>query len=289
MLMDFLVADAGWTRSLHRALHLDRHIRSRCSLYAVSSWEEFKARAHGRAFDLAFVQTSFPRSPGHPLTGVRVLERVIGQLAPGSLVPLVCEEDSTQDLLKDLKALGFNIVLIQGLDDHPASLLRAISRARSSFRLIPALVASGRGVDLRTLELVLSLVTGWPPPGSVREAAAQLSMTPRSLRRRLREAGFPSPAHLLRWSRLLEAVALERVGIRSGERLAHLLGLAGHSTLAHLSRDLTNRPLSKTLRPEAEPDILRAFCERLPGYPSRSWPAGRPPPSPCREVARQGL
>ena len=263
MRLDALLSDPDAIHCLRLATRMDRAQRRTCLLSLLSSWDELEARAEADLFDVAFVQPTFPLSVRSPPDGLQRLVRLHADLDPGRLIVFVCQSSLGSEPVRELTSLPFSIVLVKGIDDHPRTILRALSRAWSLSRLKPWADSLHREGETPNQDLALALVTGWPPPRSVEEVANRLSVSPRTLRRWMRKGEILSPRALIRWGRLLEALALHRLGIRSRARIAAVLDLGGADTLARLARDLTGHRLEEVFRPEMEEEILVAFFQQL--------------------------
>lgn len=234
-------------------------------LKALFSWEEFISRAGRQAFDIALVQTTFPVSRSLDPGGVRFLERA-GEVSKAAiLIPVLARSSQSPPSLRSLDPVRFPIVLIEGTDDHPHVILRALARA-SVLRRVQALpVVPPRPPDPAVRQAAVSFVAHWPPASSPEWLARRRNVSPRTLRRQCSRCGLPTPRRLFRWGRLLEAFALWEMGAGTRERIAYILGAGGASTLAHLSRDLLGRSLDEVLQPDSGDDLLRAFFQDLAG------------------------
>lgn len=263
MRVDVLLDDPAAIRAVRLAFRQYPGIQRTCILHQLLSWAELDARADEGDFDVAVVQPTFASSGPPRPDGVQRLGRLQGKSKPGSLIPFVCRSARTPALLQELASLRFPIVLVQGIDDDPRSILRALSRAKT-FRMVQAFPSRpSEKLDLSSLELVLSIIAGWPPAASVEELAQRRNLSPRTLRRRMATGDLPTPRRLSRWGRLLETFALWEMGIRSRGRIASILELGSASTLAHLSRDLTGDRLDQVLQPGQWERLLIAFFEDL--------------------------
>ena len=72
-------------------------------------------------------------------------------------------------------------------------------------------------------------------------------MSARTLRRLTGDLGLPKPQALLRRTRLLEALALGRMGIGSTTCLASMLGMRDPKAISRLCRELTGEPFHEML------------------------------------------
>ena len=265
MPVDALLHDSAAIHSLRVALRRHPSLPVKCPLCLLSSWDELHSRANEKAFDVVLVQPSFPVRTKVPPNGLRNIERLTQVLEPGRVILFLSKSDQTGALLQALAPPRFPFVLLQGIDDHPSSILRVLSRAQSHRMIRHPLGPFRADREPGSIELVLAVLTGWPPPNSVEHLAQRLGLSPRTLRRKMAEQCLPPPGRLLRWGRLFEAVYLRKLGIRSRARIASILELGGVSALAHLAKDLTGDRLGQILRPDGEEDLLAAFFEDLAG------------------------
>lgn len=161
MRIDALLHEPGLVHSLRLALRQDARIRRKSPLFLPASWEELHSRAIDRSIDIALVQPSFPVKEAVPPNGLRKLERLVDSLGPGSVIPFLSESDQTTSVLQALASPRFPFLLLQGIDDHPAAILRVLGRAET-FRLVQCLwddlPEPGKPADI---ESGLSVLTGW--------------------------------------------------------------------------------------------------------------------------------
>ena len=191
--------------------------------------------------------------------GVFTRERCPEGSFPSSTGPTALRETSETS-----RGSGFPIVLIQGVDDDPGSLLRALCRAKACAVATSSIREAGLQFDLGSQKLALSAMAGWPPSQSVKELAEELNLAGRTLRRRMTAAGLPTPQRLVRYGRLLEAHLLWTMGIRSRERIASILHISGGSALGHLTRDLTGLSTDEFFRTARLEDLVaRILARRL--------------------------
>ena len=263
MRLDVLVSDTQAIRSIRLALSGNRLRRGQGALRLLSSWNELEERAERRLFDVAFVQPTFPLPSPSPPNGFRRLLALHEKLPPGSLIIYSCDHRADAELLTDFLALPSSLVLLKGIDDHPRTILRSLSRAWTQRWMTTALEPSFSRKGPEDRELVLALLAGWPPRRSVGEFAKRMGVSPRTLRRRLKKGSFPSSRDLIRWGRLMEALALKTMGVRSRARLASVLELAGPEGLSRLIRDLTGLSADDLLKDEAEDNITRRLLDQI--------------------------
>jgi AraC-like DNA-binding protein len=117
---------------------------------------------------------------------------------------------------------GIDGVCVQGEDDSPTDLRRAVEAARlraAAVSLSGPLAAFAPQFDHAVWATVLAHV---PDLRTAREMAAVLGMTPRRLATRLREASLPGPRRFLAWCRLLRAAVL----LEDASRTTESAGLA---------------------------------------------------------------
>lgn len=125
-----------------------------------------------------------------------------------ALVLYVAAKASSARVAFQLGQWGIDGMCVQGEDDSPADLRRAVEAARLRA------AAAALGEPLTALSLPFEYTT-WatalahvPDLRTATELATLLRMTERQLRARLREAGLPGPRRFLAWCRLLRAAVL---------------------------------------------------------------------------------
>lgn len=265
MRVDFLVDGSVASHSIRLAFwHTGAHLPG-CILHSLRSWDELEARLSQDQFDVALVQPSFPKRGQLGGNGFQEIGRLHERAPPGRIIPFLVRSDSTPENLRKLSKIGFPIVLIQGVDDDPRSLLRAVCRARVCALAKSSIRKARLPFDLESQKLALSALAGWPPSHSVRDMAEGLNLAGRTLRRRMNAAGLPTPQRLVRYGRLLEAHLLWTMGIRSRERIASILHISSGSALAHLTKDLTGLPTDEFFRTAQLEDLVTWILARKVG------------------------
>ena len=263
--MDFLVEHREIVRSIWLAFRQDGGLLTGCELFPVSSWEELSDRAEHGEFDVAIVQPSFPEERNQPLAGMTQLSRLRKRLGSGRLIPFVRKSPDISTQLRDVGAMGFPIVLIDGMDDDPRSLLRAVARARTLALADSMRLENDVLLDPARLDLAVAVLAGWPPPESVGDLAAHHHLVPETLRNRLRARDLPTPVHLVRWGRLVEGLCLGRMGVPCMDRIAFLLQIGGRSSLARLSKSLTGRTFTSVLKGTQEREVISRLLKEFAG------------------------
>jgi hypothetical protein len=90
-------------------------------------------------------------------------------------------------------------------------------------------------------------------------------MSRRSLQRRLRGEGLPTPGQSVAYARFLEMYTLWSMGISSRARIASILDIADPASLGHLSQRLADRPLGHFLDPLSGEDPFDWFVRKIGG------------------------
>jgi AraC-like DNA-binding protein len=235
----------------------------------LSSWRELREGVREGLYDLAIVQPCLGTSLSHPEPNLAELEPLAGAWPREKVILYFCCyfccPHPSASLLHDLGRLGFPFLLILGTDDDPRNICRIVARAgaRSTFR--KRLADLEPAISEEALRLVLETVAGWPPSDSVHDLASSLNMSRRSLNRRFRTEGLPSPGRLVSFARLLETSALWNMGLRSRARIASILGLSSPASLGHLSRSLAGRPLGSFLEPRPGEDPFDWVIRKIQG------------------------
>ena len=221
------------------------------------SWGEVHEGGTRGAYELAIVQPSFGQPAQDSPPNLPELERLASAGNAEQVVLSLSGPGPATDLLSDLARLGFPFLLGQDEGDYERHVLRVVARAETRRKLRRRLEGLENRLDEETLRLVLDTTTTWPPARSVEEFARRLRMSRRTLQRRLRQKGLPSPGKLISIARLLEACALWRdAGIQNRTRIGFILGMADPASLGHLSRSLANRPFREFLDPGSAFDPL---------------------------------
>jgi len=126
-----------------------------------------------------------------------------------------------------------------------------------------ALIASAVGHldDSRGERLVRNLLTIGYTRWTVGEAAAAMHLSERTLRRRCSDVGLPPPGRLIEWGRLIRAVVLHELGLRSGFGVAVGIGYTDETSLYRLSRRITEFTWGELLAHDPV-DILAVELDR---------------------------
>jgi AraC-like DNA-binding protein len=194
------------------------------------------------------------------LLELEALKRVVGA---GGIVLYASSTGKGLNALRAIHPKEFPFLITQGIDDDPRSILRVLARSLVRRRIRTVFSADEDLSRLEAETIILEAVAGWPPPDTVQDLARELSASESTLRRTCKKVGIRSPRTLLRWSRALEAVALHSLGVRRRAQVAHVLGLAGSSSLVRLLRDLTGRPVGEILADASLEPMLDSFGCRI--------------------------
>jgi AraC-like DNA-binding protein len=98
----------------------------------------------------------------------------------------------------------------------------------------------------------------------IEASARAVGVCDRELRRRSARHGLPEPRALQRWSRILLALGLGRIGVTQGARIARHLGYEDASSVYRLFRDLVSRAPGNVLGDvDEEGNVLRRFLSGL--------------------------
>jgi len=265
MRVDFLAHDPEIVRAIRLPFRHGSGVPEKCTLFPVQSWGELSDRAEKNLFEVAIVQPSSSGKEAHGPDDLPNLARLAERLPPGKVVLILPRPLSTASFLREVGVLGFPIVLVQGMDDDPGSMLRAIARARTYSLAHSASEALRASHDSGLRDQVLDVLAGWPPSKSVEDTSDHFHLHPKALGRRLESGGFPNPGHLIRVGHLLEGLCLARMGIRSMPRIASLLHLGGAPPLSHLAKELTGETFSDLKKTCWEREILAGVFEGLAG------------------------
>lgn len=258
---DALLEDPALVRSVYLTIEADPRLRGISHLSFSSSWDELDTRAEHGSFDVAFVQPPLPADSPQGADTLGRLARLRIRLGPGGLIPFVAGGPGLQDTLKELMRLRFPIVLVQGIDDDPGTILRALARAGTLRSLGRVIQAAERTVEPAAAQLLEGILAAWPPPETVDELSGELYLTTSTLQRRLGEARLPAPGYIMRLGTLAEAIVLHQAGIQSRRALSLLLGIGSRSTLPHRCRDLTGQSLGDVLSQCSPEDLILRMLE----------------------------
>jgi len=178
-----------------------------------------------------------------------------------------------------LGRLGVDAVLICGRGDDPQGIRRSVDLALASSLaswVVGHLEGEMDSVGLACLRWAVENARGAPDVGGL---AKSLSLTPRSLNRRLRSRGLPTPSRLLLWGRLFRAGRLLEGGSETVEQVAYHLGYSSAAALRRpLGQHVGCSPTELAARGGAA-FVLEAFLaaefRRRPGA-RRLWALQRP-------------
>lgn len=227
---------------------LRANIPSRCPpvLLRSLSWDALFSLAQSGRCDFALLDIC--RAPGarQQVSPVADLLRLAGILGRDRMILVLPKPCRGLDLQRELGAAGFRYLLLPDVDDCEARVMRSLARAELR-RVVDAAFASQiagafPGPDL---QLMLDILTTWPPVRRVAALANDLRIARRTLERRLETARFPEPRRCLAWSVLLETAMLRRWGAGSQEKIAGVVDIAGGSDLSHRWGRLAGEPPSK--------------------------------------------
>jgi len=219
-------------------------------------WEGFVEEVRNNRPPAALVEVLSFSGDGAPNPELRQLLKLTEQPETMGLLFYVDPRVTHRDVL-DLGEPGASVLVVKGVDDDPASLLRALARAVALPRVRRALRTTDQGEEPGDEGLLLlQCLCGWPPCGSAQELAKNLNVSTRTLRRRMQGAGLPCPRALVGWSHLLEAVALAQMGVADPRQISLLTGLEEPSSLYRLSRKLCGTSLPDLLKEAGIPDVV---------------------------------
>jgi AraC-like DNA-binding protein len=241
-----LIPDSIAARRLRLALSAP-WLTERPTLVLYADWHSIVSDGLAWGYDVCVVDPELGGSESRGCGYLPELERLRQALLgrQGSMVLYCGRKIDRARFLRETGTLGFPFLLIRDIDDDPRSILRVLARSRIR-RQVEGAVRFKEGRLLPEVSpIVLEAVSGWPPAMSVTELARRVPTSESSLRRNCRKWGVPSPRELLRWSRVLEAVALASLGIRRWSRIAPLLGLEHPGSLSRTVRG--NLPWSESM------------------------------------------
>lgn len=200
-----LLDDSRAYRALRLAFRTGLGGPAAVQLRFVSSWSELRHDIGAELCDLAIVQPCFGMPPSLPEPNLPKLEGLASVWDRGKVILYLSHPNPSPSLFHDLGRLGFPFLLVQGIDDDPRSILRIVARAGARRNLRGRWREQDAPPDEATCRLVLDTVTGWPPATSAEELARHLKMSLRSLQRRLRAEGLPSPGKSISYGRKIGA------------------------------------------------------------------------------------
>ncbi len=153
--------------------------------------------------------------------------------------------------------------------------LAASVRRNTSARLLRAMRTRGGPLGRRAASAAMSgALFGW----GADDLARKFGWTRAHFGVRLKQAGLPSPGHLLVWARVLHAARWLPERGRTAESVSRQLGYANGAVFRRTLRNYLNRTPSQLISDGGFPVACRAFLDETVGSPS--VPAGRVVPDP---------
>lgn len=267
MRVDLLIKDLDAVVAFSRAMRSPLEGPLPIELKYLSSWQAVIRRAQDGAGDVTVVQADFPPDDSARGTWMLRLKQLTSVVPAGGVVPYVCRSDSSGSVLCAIRHVGFPFLIVQGVDDDAHSLLRILARGRGLREINRRLRSAGNDRPDQSFHMVLSALLGWPAAHSVSELAHRLHVSDRTLQRRLRDRGLPSPGRMIHWARVIEAEALCRMGLRSRMKLASVLGLRDPRSLPRLYQECMGEPLGERLRAaeKGRSEAVSAFLSAISG------------------------
>lgn len=190
--------------------------------------------------------------------------RLLREISPG--VPIIGYADLTPKaahLLIKLAHVGMDDVILRG----SATLFQHVVDINE--RMVPQRVTNMVSKRLQTflapaLESVISscLRHGRSSFG-VRTLAADLGIAPRTLSKRLAQAGLPTAAALLSWSRLIQAGGCLQGGQASVESVGLALGFGSGTALRNMLRRYTGMSCGEIRTHDGLSRIISMFCDMI--------------------------
>jgi AraC-like DNA-binding protein len=203
---------------------------------ACESWDAVVALiAGGRA---AAVLTE-PRDRGNVSIAPRV--RLLREGYPS--IPVIGyirgSRTISRDIL-DLARAGVNELVHAGFDDVGVAFRAALASASASCIAERLLSELSPAIPPAVWGLVAFCVERANAPLSVRELAHAFAVDPRTVERRFRESGMPSPREVIGWARLLLASTLLEDAGRPLEQVAYTLDFPSGAALRNMLRRYTD-------------------------------------------------
>ena len=258
-----LISEMAGVSALRQTFAREELFRDAHPVEFLTSWAELLRVVQVRQFQVVFVQPDFPSESPAVSRSLLYLERATYLAETTTVIPYVPSSSLTATLQRALRHMAFPFLMVGGIDDDPASILRILGRVRAFHALSELGAVPTQGEGRGSLGGLLPFLLGWPPTKGVDDFARKALVSPRTLQRRLADLLGRGPQEALRWARLMEAVALWELGVRPGARISYLLGMGGSSNLGRLSRELTGRPFSRLTDPEGGLVVLmNAFKTR---------------------------
>lgn len=259
MRVDIRISDLTVLRAIQLATQKGPFSHGQAEIRVLSSGREMVERLRSNRCDVAVVEASGSSIPAKG-QATSLLHHGHG---PGRFVFIGRPGQDESVMLEYLRAQPLAILLSNRQAHEPGDLLLALARAWTQRTLSSALARRNENRGPCANFQVVALTAGWPPPQSVADMAAGIKMSTRTLRRRMRERCLSGPLDLLRVGRLLDAVALSRMGLRSAGHIASVMNLGGASTLRRLSRDLTGLAITEPFESDVEGLVVEGLVDRL--------------------------
>ncbi len=146
-------------------------------------------------------------------------------------------------------------------------------------------LASRAHVTEAALELLQSAAAAVARRGDARELAGELDLHPRTVLRRVTEAGLPVPRRLLAWLRILLAARL----LEGGATIRHAALACGYVAESGLRRVIFEflRVQPASLRTSGVRTVIRALSSELSAIAARDRPGTMPAPKRERQARRR--
>lgn len=186
-----------------------------------------------------------------------------------NLAILACLESDGPEEYFDLGGLGVDGLVVP--DDGGKKIRLDVNRALSRARALQAQRILADRAPAPVPEAVAWAVEHAGPDASVHRLAAAMGHTPTTLRRLLHNAGFPPPARVLLWGRLIAAGARLAEGGRTVEDVAFSLGYATATSLARAMKVHGGYTPAEVARDDGMRMVLDAL---VPPDGERSEPSG---------------
>jgi len=201
-----------------RLQRLRAAVRDRHTVVPCTAWAEVTRTCETEPVHLAVLDL-YGDGPA-AMDRVRVIKLRFPMIA--LLAYVAPAPDRLRDMF-DAGRIGFDGLVIADVDDDPASLLTHLEKgeARTAAALVRPLLAPEYKANVR--DATLACVTRAHERLSPEALARLLEVPRRLLASRLHEAGFPPPARLITWGRLIVAAHMLASGDRSADSVANAL------------------------------------------------------------------
>lgn len=228
------------------------------SVHFSLSWGDLLTQAEAGRWDLVLVDPSLEDRTGLCRPDVPALEGLASVLGRDAIILFSSGQPPLPPEFRALGMAGFPYLVRRGVDDDTCSLLRILARARGRRSLRSGLGWVGPDqTEEESRALLLEALTAWPPVLTASALAEHVALSRRTLERRLRHAGFPSPGRSIALGRFLEASMLRIWGVQNRSRIAATLGMNGSDALAHLCARVTGHPLGEMWSEKSDQDPVR--------------------------------